>query len=906
MPLGKGLFEEMAAGMSGSERERPKMHLGGGGKPIPMKLFAIGDTDRTPPYCSNRICTARLIRLVIMRPLEEGLQTVTLAIKMQGSKRTLRSSEIDVGLMGTLDCELDLSLSLQYPHYLKRRTNHLYIMLQRRKRYKNRRILGYKTLAVGVIDMTDVLQRSFDQDLPMYASPKDKATIVARVSVVSIATQPVNLSNGKEMLEDENSSDDDEFTSEMSDSEGDVVGDVVGDDAATHGEGGSKPRRKRSESGRHHHLSQVNFKQKFISLLRKFKQSESGFDAEIPELEAHDKEVLDDELLDELEFDSDSGPEFFDNISLQSTPRPHLSPYFKPGRSTSTLLVPERGGLEKSSIERSTDEGSRNNSDSHPETMTDEDASTLRGEELKSEAKRKRAVLLRETSLSVRDKPDKEVRDKAEKKLESVSQERKLVNRDVAFRMGITEPGYKINQSIPVEASPRKAVTDQLNQAFPSPDEDLPQNIILVNGNHPLGQMLQERLNSVLPPVICTASTGDLKACFTHLANRLQRHHFNKPHTALRVVLCGGDEFVNAVLRSYVDFFADRPVDLQSSLAFVIVPITEGGVGRFLVQTDLLAASLFDNAHWTSAMEQLDSDNVDWDMVMDRIQTYVQAVGVLVNLPIAQAMINFKSHGNSDSDSPQQFVPFLNDVRVKLASSAHSEGFGHIASNSDLDDLAPHLTGGSASTTSLTNYMVGSGQSAVDKDFSPPHSPVIHPPGSSPQAAYGAFVDSTKPSSSGGGSNSSSGSSDAQELQLDFWMHGGSLDSDKDREKERKRSDANKPKDIPSTKTSIKAAFKSIYVVRPVQGSSVFTMTYATKEKKIQIMRALGKKSTKESEVRTVSIEGVSRLICGTTKSHGPGMKVTIDGCDWQNINFFQLSPQWHNVIKHLPLLISS
>lgn len=49
----------------------------------------------------------------------------------------------------------------------------------------------------------------------------------------------------------------------------------MGDDAATHGEGGSKPRRKRSESGRHHHSSQVNFKQKFISLLRKFKQSES-------------------------------------------------------------------------------------------------------------------------------------------------------------------------------------------------------------------------------------------------------------------------------------------------------------------------------------------------------------------------------------------------------------------------------------------------------------------------------------------------------------------------------------------------------------------------------------------------------------------------------------------------------
>jgi hypothetical protein len=49
-----------------------------------------------------------------------------------------------------------------------------------------------------------------------------------------------------------------------------------------------------------------------------------GFDPDVPELEGHDKTVLDDELLDELDFDSDSGPEFLDNISVQSTPRPHL------------------------------------------------------------------------------------------------------------------------------------------------------------------------------------------------------------------------------------------------------------------------------------------------------------------------------------------------------------------------------------------------------------------------------------------------------------------------------------------------------------------------------------------------------------------------------------------------------
>lgn len=47
-------------------------------------------------------------------------------------------------------------LLLQYPHFLKREGNKLQIMLQRRKRYKNRTILGYKTLAVGAISMAEV------------------------------------------------------------------------------------------------------------------------------------------------------------------------------------------------------------------------------------------------------------------------------------------------------------------------------------------------------------------------------------------------------------------------------------------------------------------------------------------------------------------------------------------------------------------------------------------------------------------------------------------------------------------------------------------------------------------------------------------------------------------------------
>lgn len=113
----------------------------------------------------------------MVRPLPTSeASSIIVAVKMAGSRRTLRSNEIQLSAGGLTDTELDLHFSLQvncfneckklgrvaikggfnvfqYPHFLKREENKLLVMLQRRKKYKNRTILGYKTLAEGAIDM---------------------------------------------------------------------------------------------------------------------------------------------------------------------------------------------------------------------------------------------------------------------------------------------------------------------------------------------------------------------------------------------------------------------------------------------------------------------------------------------------------------------------------------------------------------------------------------------------------------------------------------------------------------------------------------------------------------------------------------------------------------------------------
>ena len=168
-------------------------HLAGGGQPVPMKLFATWEVERTPPNCIPRLCSLTIARLSIFSSLDTAdLNSILIAVKMQSSKRTLRSNEIPLPHTGLLDTELDLAFSLQYPHFLKREGNTLQIMVQRRKKYKNRTILGYKTLAVGIINMSHVLQRQMDLELELVEGKHGGGAVLGKVNLLSLSSQPVD------------------------------------------------------------------------------------------------------------------------------------------------------------------------------------------------------------------------------------------------------------------------------------------------------------------------------------------------------------------------------------------------------------------------------------------------------------------------------------------------------------------------------------------------------------------------------------------------------------------------------------------------------------------------------------------------------------------------------------------
>ncbi|KAG7277093.1 hypothetical protein CRUP_031306 [Coryphaenoides rupestris] len=268
-------------------------------RPVPMNLFATWEVDGSSPNC--------------------------------GSKRVLRSHEIVLPPGGSLETDLALTFSLQYPHFLKREGNKLQILLQRRKRYKNRTILGYKTLAAGSIDMAEVMQHPTEggQVLPLCSNQKETLGKVAEIWVFSLSSQPIDHEDAalqgehKVKCSDNYSEEEYEsFSSEQEASDDAVQGqDLEEDDYDVR-----KPKKQRRSIVRTPSITrQQNFKQRVVALLKRFRVSDEVLDSEQDPAETAPEVEEDLESLD-FENPSDSGPELEDDDRVLSTPNPSSSP----------------------------------------------------------------------------------------------------------------------------------------------------------------------------------------------------------------------------------------------------------------------------------------------------------------------------------------------------------------------------------------------------------------------------------------------------------------------------------------------------------------------------------------------------------------------------------------------------
>ncbi|XP_071995952.1 phosphofurin acidic cluster sorting protein 2-like isoform X2 [Engystomops pustulosus] len=851
--LGRGL--EAGPNLSGVTIMRPE---GPGSVPVPMNLFATWEVDRCSPSCVPRLCSLTLKKLLVLRELDRDLNSVVIAVKLQGSKRVLRSNEYHLPPCGVMETELELTFSLQYPHFLKRDANNLQIMLQRRKRYKNRTILGYKSLAIGVINMAEVMQRPTEgmKVLDLHSNRKDPAIRVAEISIFSLSSQPIDHEEVTAVIRPkvkgldaepywEEEYDEDSYSSEPDGSDEGQGQDVDDEDDDI---------RRPKKFGR--------------KLMRSTSLSRQTLDTEHTCREQEEDEELGllYDSLDECN-NSESGFDIEDNDSVVSTPKPTLRRYFEgvsnSGSQTEIGSINSQKGGDKTTAA----------SEKTSQSVRKEDSSSR----LVDEGNDPGPVLSSAADLGswepVERIPHLGMISRTESQIiMSPRQENRLARgpRSVSMKdrqnyrgdRGGSLEGEFCPESRFCSQVPRKSVFDELNEILGS-EQQLPESVILVNTSDWHGQYLREQLHGKLLTV-STCSSADVQAAFSGIITRIQRYcNCNSlMPPPVKVVVAGDQSYLSVILRFFVEQLAGKTPDWLSYLRFLVLPLGPHPVAKYLASLDSKYNALFMDAAWRDVFSQGEPPTSERLDVAGRVAQYIAGASTSHQLFISEAMLTYRQR-SADEDSCQKFVPFIGVVKVGIVEQP-------LAASVDSDEASvcnPSLLNSSSSP--------GTGSSMVkEPTCTPPPSPSVSS-GLSNAGALSAGVE-------------------VMGLQVDYWQWQGS-----ERRKDGDRRDT-------ATKNTMRSNFRSLQVSRlPPPGESnlplCMAMTIVTQEKNKKVMFLSKKPKEKEAESRSQVIEGISRLIC-TAKNQNTMLRVTIDGVDWNDVKFFQLAAQWPTHVKQFPV----
>uniref|UniRef100_A0A8C4P5F1 Phosphofurin acidic cluster sorting protein 1-like n=1 Tax=Dromaius novaehollandiae TaxID=8790 RepID=A0A8C4P5F1_DRONO len=767
------------------------------------------------------------------------LSCMHLPILSQGSKRVLRSNEYILPPGGLMETELELTFSLQYPHFLKRDGNKLQIMLQRRKRYKNRTILGYKTLAVGIINMAEVMQHPTDggQLLGLHSNMKDVNIRVAEISIYSLSSQPIDHEDGSVPsdrspdIDNYSEEEDDSFSSEQEASDDAVQGQVKGFDDLF---------------SLLFLFQQPNFKQKFVALLKRFKVTEeAGFGFLCAQEVEEDLGLLYDSL--EECNNSDSGPEIEDNESVHSTPKPTLRRFFEgvshSGSQTEIGSLHSQKGQERES----------GSPVSYTTTLSGVDggsqgwAAPRRGSPLPllAHSKTESKQLWRPRSTSVKDRQSSKGQGGRTSSLDSESSPDSWHSAQV----------------------PRKSVYDQLNQILVS-DEQLPESIVLVNVSEWQGQYVSEQLQAHKQLVISTCSVADIQAAFNTTVARIQRYCNCNSHMPppVKVVVAGDQSYLSVVLRFFVEQLASKTPDWLNYLRFLLVPLGSHPLAKYLASVDNKYSTLFLDTAWRELFSRAEPPTAgeEWDTVdiAGRVAQFIAGASLSHQLPISEAMLTYKQK-SPDEDSCQKFVPFVGVVKVGLV----EQSFSASVDSDDAMICTPSLLSSAPATSGAAPY-------SKETVGTPPPSPSV--------------------SSGLSGAGSLSPSVEVMGLQVDYWTTQGS-----DRKKEGEKRETGIKNTLKSNFRSLQVS--RIPSTGELLPPSTMAMTVVTKEKNKKVMFLSKKPKEKDLEPKSQVIEGITRLIC-TAKHQNTMLRVSIDGVEWNDVKFFQLAAQWPTHVKYLPV----
>ncbi|CAH8448601.1 unnamed protein product [Schistosoma turkestanicum] len=359
---------------------------------ISMKMSASWEAEKSSSNAIPRLCSLSLVQIILDRPIEPECANTGfyVVVRMRGAaRRVLRSPEITLicprasqpqngvsnfhsnnaqhnptetgcsDLSGQGGCPLslntaaslvgggvsvliDFTCNIQYSHFLTRDSNTLQILLQRRKKYKSKAVnLGYKTLAYCNVNLAQVLQRRIENRfLDLHTDPKCSTHPVGKIEVLYLSSLPIekDLLNGKRKVVDEDedypipdvySEQDDSDHVEESDDDQIAECEIVG-----------HSRQKKLVKAMS--VGQKQIKQKLIGLLKKLKISDPNeVDLDVATTSKLWDEI--DRIATASDIEEDSDAESINLVSIQSTPRPTLRPFFATAGSSDDTLSADAG-----------------------------------------------------------------------------------------------------------------------------------------------------------------------------------------------------------------------------------------------------------------------------------------------------------------------------------------------------------------------------------------------------------------------------------------------------------------------------------------------------------------------------------------------------------------------------------
>ncbi|PIC28126.1 hypothetical protein B9Z55_020146 [Caenorhabditis nigoni] len=628
-----------------------------------MRLYATWDVDRATPSTVPRIFNVSINR-ILLDCVSQEVNSIIVTAKLPLSKRSryLRSNEIKVTPNhGRIDLDCDISFCIQYPHFLKRKANVLQLLIQRRKKYKNRLPGGFRDLAVGNINLTYILQQGGLREIQLNPSSENEVELkgvgacAGKVFLTSCYSQPPEIVDDrdkhKKVVED-------------SEEETETDYDDVGDDINELPSGRSGRHKASTEiEARPGRTKGKNLKYQMNKLFNMFRPEDQGRRQVVKEMPWED---------DDLESPYDSGPEMFnDDASIRSNRRPQLAPFFDEKEKIEHLAA---------MYEVSDAEGEQGESGWHSDQENNG-----------------RGRLTQKDSIGS-GYPDNSVHTPVRTsgmRVMTSSFDSHSIPHSSTFNSIRNDHGVHRGVSL------SEQLCAILGTSMSSEGKEA---VWLCNLSE---WPVYATLGGPVPIVNCP-SFSQVRQTLSHVINRIQSFcHTNSSNPPLSIVgIIGTDKLISQVVKAYVECLAHKSLaNLINHLRFVVIPSTSSLFYKLIEgidpQLDNLCRDLWDRYG--------DMNHAEKAALAAKIAAWPNTVmSSKLNMPIGEAMLQLTA--DRDSDGGRVFLPFLSEVRV-----------GNQQCEIENDDDSNNVNGFAQTIVSPREESVVS----KAEGSSPPHSPQL-------------------------------------------------------------------------------------------------------------------------------------------------------------------------------------